>query len=111
MNWPLSPPPTVTTVNLTEPVFFGMPDIEAVQGAEVDDVLQVPEPLAPLLHCHVTAAPLLVVTITLAVQVDPLLVLELLSVTVGPDVEPLGVALASFETFDSFPVVSTAVTT
>lgn len=100
-------PATVSTVNVTEPVRFAIPDVLTVHGV----ALQLPEPVAPLLHVQVTAAVLFVVTVTLAVQVDPLFVLELLSVTVVPDVEPVGVADAWLELPDSLVEVSTARTT
>jgi hypothetical protein len=79
-------PPTVLTVNVTEFVRFRIPDLLAEHGAGV--VEQLAPPLAPPLHAPETlvarGVPLLVTpTVTVAVQVDPLLALDALRETVA----------------------------
>jgi hypothetical protein len=74
--------PADVAVSVTDPVRFGIPLFDSVQG--VDPHVPVP----PLLQLHETEAPLFVEMFTLAVQLEPLFTLGFAeSVIVVPEVE------------------------
>src|SRR5918996_2674909 len=109
-------PPTLSTVNVTEPTRLAISAFETVHWP-LPSVVHEALPDVPFDHVPDTTTPdagepfEVTVVVTLAVQVEPLFALEPVSETFVPVADAVGVADAWFELADSLLEVSTARTT